>query len=135
MELNCCDLCSGKQCTSALHTISDPYMNSMHTGLTEYKYIHLKMVEHYLLSKSIIFWQQQPFFICTPSGPSIHSCTQNTKKTVRGTMVRSDVCNTWCYCYGSQHQQSIKKKNDIVINAENNIDIGIHAQNLNKLPL
>ena len=50
-------------------------------------------------------------------------------------MVRSDVCNTWCYCYGSQHQQSIKKKNDIVINAENNIDIGIHAQNLNKLPL
>ena len=49
------------------------------------------MVEHYLLSKSI-FGQQQLFFICTPSGPSIHSCTQNTKKTVRGTMVRSDVC-------------------------------------------
>ena len=26
------------------------------------------------------------------------------KMTVRGTMVRSDVCNSWCYCLGSQHQ-------------------------------
>ena len=26
------------------------------------------------------------------------------KITVRGTMVRSGVCNSWCYCSGSQHQ-------------------------------
>ena len=29
----------------------------------------------------------------------------NLKMTVRGTMVRSEVCNAWCFCLGSKIQQ------------------------------
>ena len=43
--------------------------------------------------------------ICYPAAVQKISSTSMIKKmTVWGMMVRSDVCNSWCYCYGSQHQ-------------------------------
>ena len=47
-------------------------------------------------------WNGQ--YWCNQTSKQTNNTTLKKKKmTVRGTMVRSEVCN-WCYCWGSQHQ-------------------------------